>query len=216
GGRPGLPQASYPGAGAIGVSRDAATGEHHHIGGPHRLEGRLRGMHVLPRRQGRNRQDGGAQRLPQRRNRGRYLIIQLVALAPLSAEVKVVGAGQASQLLPGPIRHAQTGVAHGSAASRTSRSAKSACPVCVALSILFVPVLASSWHAAERVCDPPQPLRTSTPGPGTRSANSRTTRSTPYSPASRTAARCATFPVGAWLTSAVPAPGNPGGVAGCC
>lgn len=25
-----------------------------------------------------------------------------------------------------------------------------------------------------------------------------------------------TFPVGAWLTSAVPAPGNPGGVAGCC
>ena len=35
-------------------------------------------------------------------------------------------------------------------------------------------------------------------------------------PASRTAARCATFPVGAWLTSAVPAPGNPGGVAGCC
>ena len=29
-------------------------------------------------------------------------------------------------------------------------------------------------------------------------------------------ARCATFPVGAWLTSAVPAPGNPGGVAGCC
>src|SRR6185437_6499117 len=50
-----------------------------------------------------------------------------------------------------------------SAASRTSRSAKSACPVCVVLSILFVPVLASCWHAAERVCDPPQPLRTSNP-----------------------------------------------------
>ncbi len=41
-------------------------------------------------------------------------------------------------------------------------------------------------------------------------------RSKPSWAASRTAARCATFPVGAWLTSAVPAPGNPGGVAGCC
>ena len=53
-----------------------------------------------------------------------------------------------------------------STASHHHRSAPSACPACVALSTSYVPVLASSWHAAERVCDLPQPhtLRTSTPG----------------------------------------------------
>jgi hypothetical protein len=52
-----------------------------------------------------------------------------------------------------------------STASRTCRLAPSLCPGCVALSTVFVPVLASSWHAAELVRHAPQPhaLRASTP-----------------------------------------------------